>query len=213
MPIRVYRVAGRQQSPLLLILACKLLNSLDGKEFLAQMIMTKDGVHSIGHQPGGFTAAEVLIVLFILFALAAIAVPNLSGWASKQRVKRVARDLVTHFHYARLEAMKRTSTIALNFNPLEPPQVGNYTIFVDDGDLIRQGSELVLRRVDMPVGVILDSTSFTANRTGYNSRGFPVDSSFSVNDGRVRVTDLSRTLTYELVLQRISGVLSIDGPL
>jgi len=85
------------------------------------MIMTKDGVHSIGHQPGGFTAVEALIVIAILLALAAVAIPNFSGWAGKQRVKRVARDLVTHFRYARLEAMKRTSTIALNFNPLEPP--------------------------------------------------------------------------------------------
>ena len=185
------------------------------------MVMTKDGVHRIAHQPGGFTAAEVLIVLLILFTLAAIVVPNLSGWASKQRLKRVARDLVTHFQYARLEAIKRTSTVALNFNPLAPPQVGNYTIFVDDGagneddagDLTRQGSELVLRRVDMPEGVILVSTSFTANRTGYNARGFPVASSFSGDDGRVRVTDLSGTLTYEVVLQRISGVLSIAGPL
>jgi Tfp pilus assembly protein FimT len=198
-----------------------LLNSLDGEEFLAQMIMTKDGVQSIGHKNGGFTAVEVLIVLAILFALGAIVVPNLPGWTSKQRLKRVARDLVTHFQYARLEAIKRTSTIALVFYPLEPPQVGNYMIFVDDGagneddadDLTRQGSELVLRRVDMPEGVILVSTSFTANRTGYNAHGFPVDSSFSGNDGRVRVTDFSRTLTYELVLQRISGVLSINGPL
>ena len=185
------------------------------------MIMTKDGVFSIGNEPGGFTAVEVLIVIAILMALAAVAIPNFSGWASNQRLKSAARDLVTHFQYARLEAIKRTSTVALNFNPLAPPQVGNYTIFVDDGagneddagDLTRQGSELVLRRVDMPEGVILVSTSFTANRTGYNARGFPVPSSFSGDDGRVRVTDLSRTLTYELVLQRISGVLSIEGPL
>lgn len=184
-------------------------------------MMTKDGLHSIGNQPGGFTATEVLIVIAILLALAAVAIPNLSGWASKQRVKRVARDLITHFQYARFEAIKRNSTIALNFNPLEPPQVGNYTIFVDNGggneddadDLTQQGSELVLRRIDMPNGVILDSTSFTANRTGYNSRGFPFDSSFGGNDARVRVTDVGRNLTYELVLQRISGVLSIEGPL
>ena len=183
--------------------------------------MTKDGASSTSHQPGGFTAVEVLIVLAILFALAAIVFPNLSGWTSKQRVKTVARDLVSHFQYARLEAIKRTSTIALVFNPLEPPQVGNYMIFVDDGggneddagDLTRQVSEEILKRVDMPVGVILDSTSFTANRTGYNARGFPVDSSFSDNDGRVRVTDLSRTLSYELVLQRISAMLSLSGPL
>lgn len=182
--------------------------------------MTKDGVHSIGHQPGGFTAVEVLILVAILMALAAIALPNLSGWANKQRLKRVTRDLITHFQYARLEAIKRSSTIALVFNP-GGPQEGNYTIFVDDGggneananDLYQQASELVLRRVIMPDGVILDSTTFTDNRTGYNARGFPVDSSFGGNDGRVRVSDLSNTLTYEVVLQKISGVLSLNGPL
>lgn len=193
---------------------------MDGEEFSALMIMTKDGVHSIGHQPGGFTAVEVLILVAILMALAAIALPNLSGWANKQRLKRVTRDLITHFQYARLEAIKRSSTIALVFNP-GGPQEGNYTIFVDDGggneananDLYQQASELVLRRVIMPDGVILDSTTFTDNRTGYNARGFPVDSSFGGNDGRVRVSDLSNTLTYEVVLQKISGVLSLNGPL
>jgi Tfp pilus assembly protein FimT len=202
------------------LLAYKLLKSLDGEEFLAQMNMAKDGVHSIGHQHGGFTAVEVLIVIAILMALAAVAISNLSGWADKQRLKTVARELITNFQYARFEAIKRTSTIALVFNP-GVPQQGNYTIFVDDGggneadanDLNQQAAESVLRRVIMPDGVVLASTSFTNNRTGYNARGFPVDSSFSGNDGTVRVRDLTGTLTYELVLQRISGVLRLNGPL
>ena len=191
------------------LLAYKLLNSLDGEEFLAQMIMTKDGVHSIGHQPGGFTAVEVLIVIAILMALAAAAIPNLSSWASNQRLKSAARDLVTHFQYARLEAVKRSTTIALNFN-YGGPGDDNYTVFVDDGagggspgNLIQDNdSEQTLIRVIMPGDVSLVST-FTNNRVGYNARGFPVGG----NGGSVTVSNDGRS--YDVIMQPISGGISL----
>ncbi len=65
----------------------------------------------------GFTTLELLVVIFILLVLTAITFPNLSGWARNQRLKGVARDLMSHFQFARLEAIKRSTTIALAFNP------------------------------------------------------------------------------------------------
>jgi Tfp pilus assembly protein FimT len=218
MRIRVYRVAGRQQSPLLLILAYKLLNSLEGEEFLAQMIMTKDGVHSIGHQPGGFTAVEVLIVIAILMALAAVAIPNLSGWASNQRLKSAARDLFTYFQYARLEAVKRSSSIALTFYPDVGNSPGSYIIFVDNGagtggnagNRSQDGTEERLKYVEMPGDVNLDQTTFVGNAAGYNSRGFPVDSSFTDDEGVVTVSNNDRI--YKVILRKTSGGLKLEGP-
>ena len=218
MRIRVYRVAGRQQSPLLLILAYKLLNSLEGEEFLAQMIMTKDGVHSIGHQPGGFTAVEVLIVIAILMALAAVAIPNLSGWASNQRLKSAARDLFTYFQYARLEAVKRSSNIALTFYPDVGNSPGSYIIFVDNGagtggnagNRSQDGTEERLKYVEIPGDVNLDKTTFADNAAGYNSRGFPVDSSFTDDEGLVMVSNNERC--YEVIFKKTSGGLKLEGP-
>jgi Tfp pilus assembly protein FimT len=176
---------------------------------VAQMIMTKDGVHSIGTEPGGLTAVELLIVIAILLALAATAIPNLSGWASNQRLKSAARDLFTHFQYARLEAVKRNTTIALTFN-YGGPGDDNYTVFVDDGagggnagNLIQDNdSEQTLIRAIMPVDVSLVST-FINNRVGYNARGFPVGG----NGGTVTVSNTNRG--YDVIMQPISGGMSL----
>lgn len=205
------------------LLAYKLLESVAGEELLAQMIMTQDGAHSISQQTGGFTAAEVLLVIAILLALAAVAIPNLSGWASNQRLKSVARELVTNFQYARLEAVKRNSAIALNFYPDVGQSRGSYTLFVDDGggaggnpgNRLQDGSEKRLKYVEMPVDVNLDGTTFAANAAGigafgYNARGFAVDSSFTDDEGAVTVSNDKRL--YEVILRKTSGGLRLDGP-
>jgi len=192
------------------------------------MIMTKDGVYSIGHQPGGLTAVEVLIVIAILMALAATAIPNLSGWATKQRLKRVARDLVTHFQYARLEAVKRSSNIALNYYPDVGNSPGSYIIFVDDGagtggnagNRLRDGTEETLKYVIMPGDVNLVKTTFAENAAGYNSRGFPVEESFPDTVTAAKVTvetvpifiyDRWVIYYYEVTLQKFSGGLKLEG--
>jgi Tfp pilus assembly protein FimT len=164
----------------------------------------------------GFTTLELLVVLFILVVLGAIAFPNLSGWARNQRLKGAARDLMSHFQFARLEAIKRSTTIALAFNPGDGG-VGNYTVFVDDGagggtpgNLIQDNeAEATLRRAIMPVGVTLDSTSFTNDRAGYNARGFPVLG----NGGTVRLRTDPPGRSYEVVMQQTLGGLSLNGPL
>ena len=158
----------------------------------------------------GFTTLELLVVISILLILAAIAFPNLSGWARNQRLKGVARDLMSHFQFARLEATKRSTTIALSFNPGDGG-VGNYTVFVDDnGNLIQDNpAETTLRRAIMPFGVTLDSTTFTNDRAGYNARGFPALGSW----GTVRLRTDPPGRSYEVEMKQTSGGLSLNGPL
>jgi Tfp pilus assembly protein FimT len=185
------------------------------------MIMTKDGALNIGNEPGGFTAVEVLIVIAILMALAAVAIPNLSGWASKQRLKSVARDLFTHFQYARLEAVKRSNNIALRLNPDIGNSPGSYTIFVDNGEgaggnagnRLQDGTEETLKYVVLPSDVNLESTTFAVNAAGaeacgYNARGFPIDSSFIGEEGVVRVSNDEGI--YEVKLRKTSGGLKLE---
>ena len=172
----------------------------------------KDGAVSVNLRRG-FTTLELLVVISILLIMAAIALPNLSGWARNQRLKGVARDLMSHFQFARLEAIKRSTTIALAFNP-GAGEVGNYTVFVDDGggdetlagNLIQDNEdEGTLRRAIMPVGVTLTST-FTGDRAGYNARGFPV-LGFG---GTVTLSTDSRS--YQVEMKQTSGGLSLNGP-
>jgi type IV fimbrial biogenesis protein FimT len=176
----------------------------------------KDGA-VIAHPRRGFTTLELLVVIAILLIMAAIALPNLSGWARNQRLKGVARDLMSHFQFARLEAIKRGTTIALAFNP-GGGEVGNYTVFVDDGggdetlarNLIQDNeAETTLRRAIMPFGVMLESTTFTGDRAGYNARGFPALG----NWGTVRLRTDPPSRSYEVEMKQTSGGLSLNGPL
>jgi type IV fimbrial biogenesis protein FimT len=160
----------------------------------------KDGAVNI-YPRRGFTTLELLAVISILLIMAAIALPNLSGWARNQRLKGVARDLMSHFQFARLEAIKSSTTVVLTFYPDLGLIKGNYIVSKDGVTLID---------VRMPAGVTLDSTTFTADQAGYNSRGFPVTASFTGTEGIVTVANDNRF--YELILQRTSGGLKLEGP-
>jgi hypothetical protein len=119
-----------------------------------------------------------------------------------------------------LEAIKRSTTIALAFNP-GAGEVGNYTVFVDNGagggdipgNLIQDSeAETTLRRAIMPVGVTLDSTTFTNDRAGYNARGFPALGFGGEVTLCINCPDPDRR-SYRVEMKRISGGLSLDGPL
>ena len=180
----------------------------------------KDGA-VIAHPRRGFTTLELLVVISILLIMAAIALPNLSGWARNQRLKGVARDLMSHFQFARLEAIKRSTTIALAFNP-GAGEVGNYTVFVDDGggdetlagNLIQDNeAESTLRRVIMPVVVTLESTAFTDDRAGYNARGFPALGHWGAVTLCINCLSTDDRKSYNVEMKQTSGGLSLNGPL
>jgi hypothetical protein len=48
------------------------------------------------------------------------------------------------------------------------------------------------------------------NAFGYRARGFPVDSSFSADTGVVTVSNNERC--YEVIVQKTSGGLKLEGP-
>ena len=166
-----------------------------------------------------------MIVIAVLLILATIALPNLSGWSTNQRLKGAARDLVSHLQWARSEAVKRQTIVALTFSSGALPanrigQGGGYTLFVDDGagggnagNLQMDGSEVQLKSVPMPPGVALISAAFTqltgtpSNAAGYNARGFPVGK----NGGTVRLSNNTRS--YDVQVASASGGISLSGPL
>ena len=177
----------------------------------------KDGA-VIAHPRRGFTTLELLVVISILLILAAISLPNLSGWARNQRLKGVTRDLMSHFQFARLEAIKRSTTIALAFNP-GAGGLGNYTVFVDDGggDETLAGNltqdnedETTLRRVIMPVGVTLECTIFVDDKAGFNARGFPGGNGGAVSLC-INCLDPEDRRSYQVEMKQTSGCLTL-GP-
>jgi type IV fimbrial biogenesis protein FimT len=124
---------------------------------------------------------ELMVAICILCILTAIAYPRFIKWLPNYRLKAVARNVISNFHKAKMEAVKRNTDVVITFTTgaYSPNgQVGSYRIFVDDGsgggtagDLIQNGSERVLVQVNMPENVSLYTTTFTGDITGFNSRG------------------------------------------
>jgi type IV fimbrial biogenesis protein FimT len=162
----------------------------------------KDGA-VIAHPRRGFTTLELLVVISILLIVAAIALPNLSGWAKNQRLKGVARDLMSHFQFARLEAIKSSTTVVLTFYPDLGPIKGSYNVSRDGVRLIEVG---------MPAGVTLESTTFVDDKAGYNARGFPVLGFGGEVTLCINCPDPDRR-SYKVEMKQTSGGLSLNGPL
>jgi Tfp pilus assembly protein FimT len=149
-----------------------------------------------------------LIVIAILLTLSAIAFPRLSDWAKNQRLKGVARALVSHFQFARLEAIKSNTPIELTFYLNSEPIQDSYIVSKDGVTLID---------VRMPAGVNLMNITFVDNKVGYKTRGFPDAASFLPEepDGRVEIEveiKKDEIIYYEMIVQKTSGGLKLEGP-
>ena len=136
------------------------------------------------HGQSGFTMVELMIVIVVIAILSAIAVPNIINSLPNYRLKAAARDIISNFQKAKMEAVKRNTDVVITFTTgayAPSGQVGSYQVFVDDGsgggtegDGIQNGSERVLAQMNMPKNVSLYSANFSATTTGYNSRALPL---------------------------------------
>lgn len=133
----------------------------------------------------GFTLIELLVTIGIFTILTAVAIPAFSTWTPNFRLNAAARDLVSNFQKAKMEAVRRNANVVLSFIPqgyVPGGKVGTYQIFVDDGagggtagNFVKDGGEVVILQATMPGNVSLYSAVFTGSTTaaGFNSRGLP----------------------------------------
>jgi type IV fimbrial biogenesis protein FimT len=172
------------------------------------------------HGKGGFTAMELMVVVGMIAILTAIAVPNIISWLPNYRAKVAARDMLSNFQKAKMEAVKRNADVVITFTTgayVPSGHIGNYQMFVDDGsgggtagDGIQNGTELVLAQVNMPKNVSLYTANFSGTTiTGYNSRALP----WSSNWGSVEIRN-NKSRYYQATLSPAGHVrlrMSSDG--
>ena len=133
----------------------------------------------------GFTLTELLVTIGIMVVLMGIAIPAFSTWLPNFRLNAAARDLVSDFQKAKMEAVRRNATVVISFTPqayVPAGGVGTYQIFVDDKPTSSGGTEFspdngeaVLAQGTMPGNVSLYSAVFTGatKAAGFTSRGLP----------------------------------------
>ena len=77
----------------------------------------------------GFSLLELLVAVFIFGVLLAIAAPSFIGQRPRQDLKRLSREIVSDMQFAKVSAIKQSSTWAIQFYPA----TSEYKVLSDDG--------------------------------------------------------------------------------
>jgi Tfp pilus assembly protein FimT len=148
-----------------------------------------------------------VVVIAIIGLFAAIAALSIPGWRANITLKTTARDVISSFQFARVEAAKRNSEILVQVT-VGGAGVGDCTVFIDNGkgggtadDSTPNGGETI-RVLELPARVSISST--TISPYVFNTRGIPTS-----GGGTVRLTNGERT--YDVILSP-AGAIGLNGP-
>ena len=170
-----------------------ILEGCQVKQLFAKAVLVTDTNHN--QHSGGFTMIELIVILAVIAILATIATLSLPGWRDNMTLRTTARDVVSYFQFARIEAAKRNATASIELT--EGGQgVGKCKVII---------SGQTLREMTMPSKVNLTPPTTPVTTFQINTRGIPVG-----GGGTVSLTNGSRTYEVEL---SAAGALSLNGPL
>jgi len=131
------------------------------------------------HTQRGVTLIELMVVTTILGILGAVAAPSFLDFIARNRIDAAANDALTSVNYARSEAIKRGTIVALcrSTNGTSCATTGDWEqgwiAFVDgNASGTVDGGEAVLQRWQaLPQGYTLRGSTTVSASVRYNARG------------------------------------------
>lgn len=148
---------------------------------------TEQGLHRrLEH---GFTVTELVVIVAIISVLLMVATLSIPQWRDNIRLKATAREVISSFQFARVEAAKRNTTASVQLT--EGGQgVGKCEVIIN-GQTIRE--------MTMPPKVTLTPPTTPITTFQISNRGFPVGAG-----GTVVLTNGDRT--YNVVLSPAGSI-------
>jgi len=150
---------------------------------------------------------ELMTVIAIIAILSAIAIPNFFSWRRDAQMRAAADELLSTVQVAKLRAIKERTNCVVLFDS------GNssYVAFVDNGagggnadNEVRDGTEAVFRRGELPATVEMYSASFSGGvpRLRFGGNGLPN------RFGSVRLRNSDQTM-YRMISVSVTGYTKI----
>ena len=170
-----------------------ILECYEVKQLLRKALLVADTDHN--NPARGFTFIELIVILAVIAILATVATLSIPKWRDNMYLKTAARDVVSFFQFAKVEAAKRNATASIELTA-GGQGVGRCKVII--------GSQ-TLREMTMPPKVTLTPPTTPVTTFQVNTRGIPVG-----GGGTVSLTNGPRT--YNVVLSA-AGAVSLNGPL
>lgn len=146
----------------------------------------------------GFTLIEVVVTIGIMAIVSAIAIPNMIGWRAERQLRGAVNNLVGDLQLAKITAIREAEHVAVVCNT---GAGSSYRVFIDKNlNWTEDADDRLLRNVTTPPGVVIDSTTFTNNRTRFRPDGIP---SFI---GTVTFENSSQISPLKVVINRVGRI-------